>query len=333
MQSSNRLLLKVYLAFNGINDRKVVSVYIYADVIFILNMIMNSIILVLTAWTAGITYRIWRIVLAAAVGSCYVLVTMLPEMEMFHTIIGKVVMSLVLVLIAFGIHSKRILFLLLASFYVVAFILGGSIVGWLYFWQSNSYVNSLTVNITHLSWKNLLWGSCLGSFLIISIIRRMLAGVTRRQNLYQIKIEYDGQVTELTAMLDTGNSLYTAIGRKPVVLVTQFAAESILSEEVVIFLRENKPEMWLVNLTQCMDLKWLSRTQIIPYHGIGSRSMLLAFRSDRLLVSSKAGVIDIDDVVIAIYSGALSEDGTYAALLHPQIINELYKKEGAGICA
>jgi stage II sporulation protein GA (sporulation sigma-E factor processing peptidase) len=308
-------------------------VYIYADVVFIINIIMNSIILALTAWIAGITFKIWRILLAAAVGSCYVLVAMLPTMEISHTIIVKTAMSLVLVLVAFGIRSRRIMFLLLASFYVVAFILGGSIVGWLYFWQSNSYANSLTLDITHLSWKNLLWGSCLGSFLIISIIRRMLVGMTRRQNLYQIKIEYDGQVVELTAMLDTGNGLYTAIGRKPVVLVTQYIAESILNEDVVAFLRENKPEMWLVNLTQCTDLKWLSRTQIIPYHGIGSRSMLLAFRSDRLLVSSKAGVIDIDDVVIAIYSSALSEDGTYAALLHPQIINELYKKEGASICA
>jgi len=308
-------------------------VYIYADVVLIINIIMNSIILVLTAWTVGITYKTWRIILAAAVGGCYVLVSMLPIMVISHTIIVKMTMSLVLILVAFGIQSRRMLCLLLASFYVVAFILGGSIVGWLYFWQSNNYVNTLAIDLTNLSWKNILWGSCLGSFLIIGIIRRMVAGRTHRQNLYQIKIEYDGQVAELTAMLDTGNGLYTAIGRKPVVLVTQYTVESLLNEDVIAFLRANKPEMWLVNLTQCADLKWLSRTQIIPYHGIGSQSMLLAFRSDRLLVSSKAGVIDIDDVVIAIYSGALSEDGTYAALLHPQIINELYKKEGASICA
>jgi len=161
----------------------------------------------------------------------------------------------------------------------------------------------------------------------------MLAGVTRRQNLYQIKIEYDGQINELTAMLDTGNSLYTTIGRKPVILVSQYAVEPILSEDVVAFLRDNVPDMWLVNLAQCADEKWLSRTQIIPYHGIGSRSMLLAFRLDALIVSTKKGVIDLHDVVIAIYSGSLSGDGTYAGLLHPQILNELYKKGEANICA
>ena len=307
--------------------------YIYADVVFIVNIIMNSIILMLTAWVSGIAYKIWRIILAAAVGSCYVLVGMLPMMEICHTIVAKLAVSFFLICIAFGLQSKRILFLLLASFYVVAFILGGSIVGWLYFWQTNGYVNTLTMNLRNLPWENLLWGSCLGSILIVSIIRRMLAGVTRRQNLYHIKIEYDGRIAELTAMLDTGNSLYTTIGRKPVVLVSQYAVEPILSEDVVAYLRENAPDMWLVNLAQCVDEKWLSRTQIIPYHGIGSRSMLLAFRSDALIVSSKNGIIAIHDVVIAIYCGALSGDGTYASLLHPQILNELYKKEEASICA
>ncbi|MDF2635704.1 MAG: sigma-E processing peptidase SpoIIGA [Pelosinus sp.] len=294
---------------------------------------MNSIILMLAAWAAGVTYKTWRIILAAAVGSCYVLVGMLPMMEICHTIVAKLGVSLLLICIAFGFQSKRMLFLLLASFYIVAFILGGSIVGWLYFWQTNGYVNTLSINFTNVPWENVLWGSCLGSILIFSLIRRMLAGVTRRQNLYQIKIEYDGQINELTAMLDTGNSLYTTIGRKPVILVSQYAVEPILSEDVVAFLRDNVPDMWLVNLAQCADEKWLSRTQIIPYHGIGSRSMLLAFRLDALIVSTKKGVIDLHDVVIAIYSGSLSGDGTYAGLLHPQILNELYKKGEANICA
>lgn len=311
----------------------VINVYIYADIVFIVNIIMNTIILMLAAWVSGVTYKIWRIILAAAVGSCYVLLGMLPMLEMCHTIVAKLAVSFLLICIAFGLQSKRILFLLLASFYIVAFILGGSIVGWLYFCQTNGYVNNLTMNLKNLSWENVLWGSCLGSILIVSLIRRMLAGVTRRQNLYKVKIEYDGRIAELTAMLDTGNSLYTAIGRKPVILVSQYAIEPTLSEDVVAFLRENVPSMWLVNLAQCVDEKWLSRTQIVPYHGIGSRSMLLAFRSDALIVSSKNGVTTIRDVVIAIYSGALSGDGTYAGLLHPQILNELYKKEEASICA
>ncbi len=308
--------------------------YIYADVLFIINIMMNSMILMLTAWTVGATYKVWRIILAAAVGGCYVLVGMLPSMEFCHTASAKLVMSCLLIYLAFGYTSKRRSILLLASFYVVSFILGGSIVGWFYFWQVTDYSHTLIKILTTLSWESVLWGSCIGAILIVTIIRRMVSSATRQQSLYTVKIEYNGQVVELTAMLDTGNSLYTTVGHKPVVLVSQYVIESILSEDVVTFLQENVPEMWLVNLSQCTDEKWLSRAQIIPYHGIGSRSMLLAFRADALFVSlSGTAEIRIQNVVIGIYSGVLSEDGTYAGLLHPQIINELYKKEGASICA
>lgn len=307
--------------------------YIYADVIFIINIMMNSIILLLTAWITGVTYKLWHIVLAASVGSSYVLVSMLPNMEISHTAICKFIISLILVLVAFGIQPRRTLLLLLGSFYIVSFVLGGAVAGWLFFWQTSSLYSTLSVDFKNLSWSDLLWGSCLGTFLIVGVIHRILIRRNRCQNLYQIKIEYEGRSIGITAMLDTGNGLYTTIGRRPVILVSQDAIESILSEEVASFLRANTPEMWLVNLDQCADLNWLSRTEIIPYHAIGSRSMLLAFRSDRLSIANKAGFIDVKDVVIAIYSRALSGDGTYAALLHPQIMYELYKNEEAGICA
>lgn len=307
--------------------------YIYADILFVINVVMNSVILMLTAWTVGFTYKIWRIMLAAIAGSCYVLVGMLPMMEFCHTVIVKLVVAWLLICIAFGYQSKRTSVLLLASFYIVSFILGGSIVGWLYFWQTNNYSHNLVIHFSNVSWRNVIWGTCLGIILIVSMMRRMLSKMTRQQHLYQVRIEYDGQVAEFTAMLDTGNGLYTTVDHKPVVLVSQYAVESILSEDVVTFLQNNVPEMWLVNLDQCTDEKWLSRTQIIPYRSIGSHSMLLAFRADALSVLSAAGMTKIPNVIIGIYSRDLSEDRAYAGLLHPQIINEVYKKEGASICA
>lgn len=311
----------------------VINVYIYADVLFIINIMMNSSILLLTAWTAGITYKIWRIMLAAAIGSCYVLFSMLANADILNTAFAKITMSLLLVLISFGYQSRRKLLLLLGSFYIVSFILGGAIVGWLYFWHTNHHMDTFTKVLMKLSWENLLFGGCLGIFLIVSIVRSMLLGKKHCQNLYQTTIEYNGKKVDITAMLDTGNGLYTPVGRKPVVIVDQSALEPILSEGVVTYLRENSPDLWLTNLTQCTDVRWLDRTQIIPYHAIGSRSMLLAFKADCLLVASKSELIEVHDVIIAIYNGALSGDGRYAGLLHPQIINELYKKEGASVCA
>ena len=307
------------------------SMYVYADVVFIINIVMNSVILLLAAWIAGVNYKSWRILLAATVGGFYVLVGMLPGMIIVNHSLVKVIMSLILILLAYGIKPGRVILLLMTSFYIAAFILGGAVVGWLYLWQTSNW--SSDIFRTDLSWTHLLWGSSIGIFFIFIVIRRILPRMTRQQNLYKIKLEYEGRTLELTGMLDTGNALYTVIGRKPAILVDRIALEPILSEQVVSFLRNNTSEMWLTKLDECVDLAWLSRVQIIPYYAIGCKSMLLAFRPDRFMILSKAGFIEARDMVIGIYSGTLSRDGAYAVLLHPQIMNELSKKEEASICA
>ena len=307
--------------------------YVYADVVFIVNVMMNSIILLLTAWVAGANYKLWRIFLAAIIGSCYVLVSIVPEMVIVQHSLCKLLVSLVLIVAAFGILPRRRLLLLMGFFYMVAFILGGAVVGWVYFLQTNNYFGTSNALFANLSWTHLLWGSSIGIILIIIVVRRMFPLMNCHHNLYQIKLEYAGRSVELTGMLDTGNGLYTVIGRKPAIVVNQHAIEAILSEQAVAYLRSNNSTMWLTNLDTCADAAWLSRIHVIPYHGIGSKNMLLAFRPDRFMVASKNGFIDASDIVIGIYSGTLSGDGKYAVLLHPQIMNELSKKEGASICA
>lgn len=306
--------------------------YVYADVIFIINIMMNSVILLLTAWTAGITYKLWRIIIAAAVGSAYVLIGMLPGFAIYQPV-WKILISFLLLFIAFGARPMRNMFLLVAFFYVIAFMLGGAVAGWLYFWQTSNYLGSSNSFLINLSWTHLLFGSGAGVLFIMIVIRRVLPRLIRHQNLYQVKIEYQGRKVEFTGMLDTGNGLYTIIGRKPVVLVNHHAIEPLLSEEVTRFLQKNPPEMWLTNLDQCMDGEWISRIQIIPYHGIGSKSMMLSFRPDCFIVANQDQFIQVTEVVIGIYNGTLTSDGEYVSLLHPKLMNELSKKEGASICA
>ncbi len=305
---------------------------IYADMILIINIIMNSTILLLTARIAGINYKWWRIISAAIIGSCYVLIGILPSLSMAHHIVFKILMSLILVVVAFGWKPMRIMVLWVTFFYVIAFILGGAVVGWLYLWQTSNLLGSCEMILLKISWENLVCGTAVGIFSIVIVLQRMLSRIIRQQNLYRVKFEYDGRNVELTGMLDTGNGLYTAIGHKPVIVVNQEAIEPILSEQTVAFLRNNIPELWLAKLNTCVDAKWLSRIQFIPYRAIGNQSILLAFRIDRLIVSTTFGCIDMNDAIVAIYNGYLSGDGTYTTLLHPQIINELNKTEGVSVC-
>ncbi len=315
---------------------------IYIDVVFFMNIIMNSVILFLTACAAGLDYKWWRLLATAGFGSIYVLCGVLPQLWIIYTAPFKLLMSLIMIILAFGMKPVRILLLLVGIFFAVSFILGGAIFGWLFFWQtSHHFGGNIDLIPDSISWKQLAGGSCLGIILVTFITRRVLARMYKCKTVHQIKIDYAGHSVELRAKLDTGNSLYTVIGRKPVVLVEHMAIETVLNESAMVFLRENTPEIWLANLDKCDDKEWLARIQIIPYNSVGSRSMLLGFRPDRLTVTVGDEIITTSDIVIGIYSGTLSGDGYYSALLHPAIMSgmnittksKVTEKEGAGICA
>lgn len=306
---------------------------VYIDVLLGINIMMNSIILILTALAAGISYKLWRVLAAAVFGGVFVISGIWPELSFLHSAPVKLIVSGVIVAVAFGSRSVRSNMLLLGIFYVVSFILGGAVVGWTYFWQNSSYLQFVQSKLKNIDIESLIQGTAIGVVLVILVMRRMLARMFRRGNFYRMVITYGGRKTEVNSMLDTGNCLYTPVGRKPVVLVEYPELEAVLSAAANHYLRRTMPNLWLTNLDGCQDDEWLSRIQIIPYQGVGNHSMLLGFRPDRLSIMTKDGLQSTGDAVIAIYTGRLSNDGTYTALLHPAVINTIANHEEVGVCA
>lgn len=305
--------------------------YIYADMVLLINFIMNSVILVLTAYAAGITFQWKRLLLASLMGGIYVLAGILPEMAMLYSIPGKLLASVIIISLAFGCKSLKITLILVGNFFIVSFILGGSVLGWLYFVQTGA-----PHDITHdidLSWGNLAIGSVIALIFILLLVKQMLARMYRRQTLYKAKIEYDGRAIEITGMLDTGNGLYSLLGHKPVVLLTCQASLRLLSSEATEFLIRNSPDAWLSKLDQCQDSVWLSRMEIIPYQSVGSRSMILGFRPDSITVITEYGPAQTANVLLGIYDGLFTGECDCQALLHPALINGVNMAKEAGICA
>lgn len=301
---------------------------IYVDVIFLINLAMNSIILLLTAWTAGIPYKWRRLLLAAAGGSFYMICEIVADLSGPLSILLRCVISVLLVLLAFGKKRLSTLLLLIGILYIVSFTLGGAVVGWAYFSQTPD---------SSLMWKQLSWtdlaGGCIIGLLAVTILtRRVSARLFRRSTLYPITLSYEGRAAEMTAMLDTGNALSTIVGCKPVVIVNYERVKQILSQEIIRYLDSTQYDSWLANLCECQDTNWLKRVEVIPYHSVGRRSTLLGFRPDLLTVTTAQGVISIVDIAIGIYHNKLCEDKTYEALLNPAVLHDITIKQEAKAC-
>ncbi len=307
--------------------------YIYADIFLALNIILNGAILVLTAWTTGLTLSIWRIAAAAALGSAYALGEVAGLPDVLYSLPAKFLASLIIVLTAFPIKSLRSLAVSVAGFYLVSLLLGGAVIGWLFFLQPAG--RSLTGDLVwaSVSWKHLAAGGTIAFLLAVVTFRRLAVTMLRRQVLFRTAIGYNGRRVELIARLDTGNELYTVPERKPVVLVSRKALATLLGEEVNSYLETTDPASWLADLDKCRDRSWLSRIQVIPYRGVGASSILLGFRPDVLEVRTKAGWIGTGWAAVGIYSARIASDDSYQALLHPAVMQRINAKEEAGICA
>lgn len=305
---------------------------VYGDVLLILNVVINFIIFVLTGWITRQKYCWWRFFLASFMGGIYVLGEGFFEIAILYTGIAKVTVSALLALIAFSYSNLGNFIFIMGVFYIVSFLLGGAVLGWTFLWEkafsSFEYGALFTLNYTQL-----FWGIGIGSVLLFFVIRRIMYQQFSSQTHYKIKIQYVNQVVEFGAILDTGNRLYTPITCTPVVIVERNAVAPILNQQIHDFFENYPSSEWVINLEKCPDTNWLERIQVIPYRGVGTDSMLLGFRPDAMFVVREKQDIKIDDIVVAIYDGALAGDKSYSALLHPQVIKKLNQSGEVFLCA
>lgn len=301
---------------------------IYVDVIFLINFVMNSIILLLTAWTAGISYKWGRLLFAAAAGSFYMIGEMVADLSGPLTTLLRCVISVLLLLLAFGKKRVSSFLFLIGILYIVSFTLGGAVVGWSYFGQTRDS----TLLWRQLSLTDLAGGCTIGLLAVTILTKRISAKLFRRSTLYPITLSYGGRAADMSAMLDTGNALSSIISCKPVVIVNYERVKQILSQDALRYLDSTQFDLWLVNLCECQDADWLERVEVIPYHSVGRRSTLLGFRPDLLTVTTSQGVISTTDIVIGIYHSRLCENKTYEALLNPSVLHNITIKQEAKAC-
>ena len=304
-----------------------IFMYVYVDVLFVLNCVLTVLILVFTSFISGAVCSWSRILIAAALGSLYAVGAVLPEWGILYSFPVKIGISLLLVRVAFGRQRMPNFLKLSACFYVISFLFGGAVIGWIFLNRYGSYL--IQPGIPAVSWRQLAAGSLFAVVSILFFARSMITKIRQKGGSYSIKIHCFGQSLELKALLDTGNGLFSPVMHRPVIIVDKEAVLPLLSEEVRCFLKSAEGADWLSDLEKCNDRTWLARIEVIPYRCVGSASMLLGFRPDSVEIVTSEGSRKFTNVMIGIYGGCLARDQAYRALLHPLLLEQaIYKEAG-----
>ena len=106
---------------------------IYLDVVLLENLCMNYIILFATAYILKLKVNHFKIVLSSIIGGLYAIFSYIKILPIYSNFILKIMLSIVMVYIAYKPKNIKLLGKQIVMFYLTSFVFGGTAFALLYF--------------------------------------------------------------------------------------------------------------------------------------------------------------------------------------------------------
>lgn len=290
---------------------------LYIDVIFLENIVMNSIILFATAVILKTQIKIWRILISSIIGSVYAIVIYVSKIELYSNVFLKLLLSVVIVYIAFRPPSIKSLFKHIVIFYLTSFTFGGVAFALLYFVSPQDILYQDGVFIGTYPIKMILAGGIIG-FIIITVAFKNIKVRLNHKDMYcNLKINFCGKETAVTAIVDTGNFLRDPISKLPVVVIESEKLDGVFPISILDSVNN------IINGQEVELGDYSSKIRMIPFKSLGKENgLLLGIKVDEIEVEYQDIQYKHKDVIVGIYSGNLSRNGKYAGLVGVDVISE-----------
>lgn len=293
---------------------------IYPDVLVLQNFCMNYLLLYLTNRLLKLEAKIWRMCLAALVGGIYVMSAFIPGINNLYSFIMKILVSGLMIVIAFSPYKLRDFMKTIIIFYIETFLLGGCIFAIMYMNDYNpEYQGSVFITGNAVVRAYVVGGSIIAT-LFVKLGFDFFENHYKMQNrCIDVEVIIDGKSCRVTGLIDTGNSLRDPLTNKPITIMYLEAIKDIFPDEVKKRLEQAKT--YSEFLTCILNSVLKPRIRLVPYNALGvENGMLTAVRADVLIASGKNFSSVVKQPVIALYEKPLSSNNEYQALMYPEIL-------------
>lgn len=296
---------------------------VYLDIIFVENILMNYIILFATLIILKVKNKGQQIRLLASsvIGSSYAIIVYLNIIPIYSNIITKIILSIVMIYVAFNPQNVKQLLKQLLIFYLTSFVFGGCAFALIYFikpervkMNNGVFVGTYPIKVT------LIAGII--AFIITQIAFKInKIRLDSKNTFINIKIYYEEKILEVKALLDSGNMLKDPISGMPVIIIEKEILHKIIPEEILNYIEnivggEEQKEKTEVK-------KYLSKIRMVPFMSIGKENgMLLGIRIDKVKIETEEINIEKDNVIAGIYNQKLTKDNKYNALIGLNLLEE-----------
>ncbi len=265
---------------------------VYIDQVFLLNAIVDYLLLLCAAQLAGEPLRRGRMALAAALGGLYAAAVFLPGWGFLNRVLCKLAAGAALCLTAFG-SSKRLLRVSLVFFAVSAAFAGGVLA-----------LELMTGVPAALDLKGLLL-SAAGCYAFLTLLFRRGARHGGGE-LAAAELRLGDRSCRLTALVDTGNTLTDPVTGRPVMVCEGEKLGALFPAG------ECPGPAELSDPVEALARRKSGRWRLLPYRAVGvDHALLLAVRVDQ----ARVGGEDYGSILVALSPTPVSDGGGYHALI------------------
>jgi stage II sporulation protein GA (sporulation sigma-E factor processing peptidase) len=279
---------------------------VYLDSFLLINFILNFLLLLACGKLAGEELHKWRFALAALFGAVYAALTFFPALRFFLHPAYKISAAMLMILISFG--GSRRLIRISAIFLALSCAFCGGILA-IEFLKGASYMKDGMV-YSAVDVKGLLMSALFCYGVLALFFRRGMVHHTESRQLVDLTIRHGGHSVQLTALLDSGNTLQDPASGKSVPVVEGEKLKPLFPDDWLVT-RESL-EQPIRAIERLAEEGKETKLRLLPYRAVGvDCGILLAVKLDQLVIGEKT----YQEHLVALSPTPLSDGGGYSALI------------------
>ncbi len=250
---------------------------IYLDVVVLENLIMNGIILYATAIVSKTSIHHIRIFLASLLGAIYSVISYLSQLAIYSNLLLKILLSILMVYLAFNPQSKKKLWKELLLFYLTSFVFGGVAFALIYIIKPQDILMKNGLFLGTYPLKTVFLGAIIGFILWITASKMLKSKFSKKDMLCPVTIWLNNKEISIQTMLDTGNMLKEPISGAPVIVVEHTALYDLLPKEILDHLDDILAGDF-EQLPEEVKRIYQPKLKLIPYSSLGKQNGMLLRR-------------------------------------------------------
>lgn len=293
---------------------------IYIDVVLIENLIMNYIIIYATAIVLKNKKSHLRFFLASLLGAIYTIISYTSALEVYTSIILKILLSIIIVYIAYNPQTMKKMWKDTVIFYLVSFVFGGVAFSLIYIVKPQEVLMKNGLFLGTYPLKTIALGTIVAFILIILTVKIIKTKISKKDMFCDIEIKINEEVIRTKAMVDTGNLLKEPITNTPVIVVEHTLLYNCMPKEILNN-TENILGGDIEKIPKEIREKYMPKLKIIPFSSLGKQNgMLIGIKPDYIEIKNEENSIRRENVIVGIYNKSLTNRGEYRALIGIELI-------------